>query len=517
MYSNMYRKENSNTPLIIAAVVFTVVAVAIGVYLFVQYGSLPRFSIVPSFTEKKLKRIEVVNVTPQQIGIFWQSEEKETGWIVYGDSPDNLSNRILDEYDTDAEKKKRLFHYTLLKGLEPDTAYYVKIVSGRQTIADTDGKPFTLYTPPSDIYTSTSADPAYGKVTFENGNAAPQVYVLLHYKNSYPLLSRTKENGEWLIPLQISIDMEKNTGVPYGSRQDVRLEMLSEQGSSEVMTKVEKLSPVTKPTALGKNYTFLAQRSGRSTGSVLDASTRRDGDQEVDEVALLFPRESAVIPGTKPLIKGKGIPGMVVNVHIQADPEYTFRARVDEDGSWIVRVPSAMKPGTYLLTMQTVDEDGEEVLIKRYFVIAKSGQTVLGEATGSGELSPSKKPTPKPTSNKDDEEDPAKEPTKKPSEEEIKDPTKKPTVRATKTPRPTVKRATSTPRATATKRPSPTERTIVRRSSPTPSTYGTGGAQQVVTPTPVNPEPPVAGFIGGPLFLGLVGFFVVGSILVFVV
>ena len=135
---------------------------------------------------------------------------------------------------------------------------------------------------------------------------------------------------------------------------------------------------------MGKEYNFLAQ------GGALSASGKTKSGQKT-KFEILFPRDSAVIPGGKPLIKGASFAGNQVIVSIDNDPGLSYKVSADKQGVWSVILSTNLPVGGHTLKARSTDTEGKETILSRNFSVAKSGEQVLGEATA--EASPTLMPT----------------------------------------------------------------------------------------------------------------------------
>ena len=383
-YSDIYFRPKQSKLLFIVA---GIVLVIFGIFIYFSRANSTPLEAVG----KTLKRQEIVNVSPHQAGIFWVSDVKETGWVLYGTSKDSLPLIAIDERDLSEKKNLYTLHYVLLKGLEENKVYYYKIVSGKNVVTSGSQQPFSLKTPQS---TNLSSDirPAYGKITLANGEPAQNAFVFYKYKNAVPFFTLTKLTGEWLLPLQYAINKNTNEAVPIIASEKINIEVISE---NEVTTNIEalvsKTNPLPQTIIVGKNYKFLQE------DNVLPASTKRVDDTKEYPVSIIFPKDKAFIPGSKPLLKGQGVPGKPVKIQINSQPGYISRITSDEKGDWKVEVPVSLAAGTYTMTVTTEDSSTKSVILTRKFTIAKSGEQVLGIATPSATIIPSISPTASPS------------------------------------------------------------------------------------------------------------------------
>jgi hypothetical protein len=338
-----------------------------------------KFKPMPSKADKRsILHLTRVNVAPTQTGIFWQTESKEVGWVVYGDSPDKLSRVALDEKDIGVNKAQYKNHYVIMKNLSENTTYYFKVVANNKMVSDTGDQPFTLKTP-FRLTADTNSRPAYGKIIKQNGTPLENVGVLLKINKAYPLFTFTKLSGEWLIPLQYIVDTETNQERKLSTDEKVTLELYSESGEKSTITAdVSNINPVPQTTVLGTDYTF-SQKNDVLAAHVSRAPTQSNVD-------IIFPQEDAVIATGKPLIKGMALPGKKISVTLnptQSSLNYAYDVTANKQGEWKVSLNSSLPIGGYVLTINTENDNGVMISKKRNFTISKVGQQVLGESTSA--------------------------------------------------------------------------------------------------------------------------------------
>lgn len=384
MYSELYTQSHFRfTKYLAFAALFVVVSTII--FLLSQDSSPTRAS------KRTLKEHEIVNVTPRQIGVFWETDEPDEGWIMYGEKASSLEQIALDERDIKGEKAKRRYHYALLKNLQPDTQYFYKIVSNNELISQEGDDSFEAMTL-NENAAMTSLSPIYGKVIQTNGQPAKSALTMLIVGNAYPLVTMTGNTGEWLIPLQYLANKQTGGSVPVNDEALITLQLFDDENRSMVRSTIDRSRPIPQPITLGNNYSFISETDVLS----VQDTKKKEVTIKRDIVDIRFPKQGAVIPGVAPLVKGYGIPGKAVEASIDSKPEFSSRVIVDERGDWNVPVKTTIKPGKYTLTVQTEDAKGNVVQMEREFTLIKSGERVLGEsdeATPSGTLTPSAAPS----------------------------------------------------------------------------------------------------------------------------
>ncbi len=114
--------------------------------------------------------------------------------------------------------------------------------------------------------------------------------------------------------------------------------------------------------------------------------------QKVEDIDIIFPKENALIPGTRPLIKGVGIEGKPLRAVLQPSGRI-FETTISSNKIWQFQPTFDLAAGKHTLEITTQNEAGGQIALKRTFSIEKSGESVLGDATPSATLTPVASPT----------------------------------------------------------------------------------------------------------------------------
>lgn len=371
MYTRFFLPQQPKIPMALTIVVVAVIVMFM--------GKLFSSSPAPSSAAKAaLTRLTVANVTNNQTSIFWQSQLKSVDWLIWSDNESDLHTIELDDRDIANKKNAYLNHLVTLKKLAANKTYYFKIVSGGKLIGEFNNKPFSFKTS-SDLPSTSNIKPSYGKLINKNGQSLENAAVILTFEGAIPLVSVTKSGGDWLIPLNNIQDLKSGKTKLIDKNQKIKIEIFSEEAqNSTIVSDLTSLSPVPQTVIIGRDYVFADQ------GSVLAAATSQVKDVETKN-DILFPKEGAIIPGINPLIKGVAAPNTEVLVIVESPTTYSFRVRVDKDGVWRVNLTDHLAPGSHKITLITKNESGPQTNTERNFIIAKSGEQVLGTATISAE------------------------------------------------------------------------------------------------------------------------------------
>jgi len=380
IYSQLYLKEKSKIPFfVIFLLIFT-----IGGFFAYVFSNIS----VPSKAKKTTKEVreyQITNLSPNhEVTVFWRSMDKESGWIVLYDAQKKpLARLYSDERDTQTVKNLFYNHYVVLREI-PNEAAFFKIGAGDEKKIIFQYDNFYPLPKPREYTQGSNLSPAYGIVLKPNNEPLADAIVILSVDDAYSLSTMTKSKGEWLIPLNAFYKQDDLQIIIPSEKQKATIRIYSEDyGTSTVSVAFADLSTLPK-VKIGNDYQLQGE-------DVLSSSTKKNEKGMFD---IFFPSENAVIPGSKPLIKGTALPGKEVVVSIDLKEGLSSRAIADKDGVWKVIFPVFLPPGKYLLTATTKDELGKEMKIERKFVIAKAGEQVLGEATDEATVVPTRTPIP---------------------------------------------------------------------------------------------------------------------------
>lgn len=339
---------------------------------------------------KKLVFVQTANVFPHQITIVWQTESKEQGWLLYGASEQDLINIAPDDRDVlNANKVAYQYHIATLYDLKENTRYYFHITNGREILGNTSQSVFTVKTI-SSVNQVNSLKPAYGRVLTPGGSPAVGVIIVLSARNTYPLAAVSKSSGEWLIPLNYTIDKSSANFRPLSLTESITLYFFdSTEKESKVIAKVSQLSPLSQSIELGKSYSLT------EVEKVLAATDKKT--LVSNKIDIIYPKDNAVISAARPLIKGTGAAGKQVAFTIinkkTSEQIYKQSKVVARDNTWDLNLKYIFEPATYLLNLSTTDTENKKVTLSRTFTITKSGEQVLATATPSATLTPTLIPT----------------------------------------------------------------------------------------------------------------------------
>ncbi|MEK7633339.1 MAG: hypothetical protein AAB437_00655, partial [Patescibacteria group bacterium] len=269
IYSDLYLKQSSKLPTVIGIILI----LFIGVFftkLFLGSDRLSKASLKPA------KRVEIVNLSSSEAGIFWQTDEVETGWVIYGEKEGGENKIALDIKDLNnkgQDKGRYQIHLAILKELVPGKKYFFKMISDNgKIIAQSDGSSFSFITPQNSLNSLQNISPAYGKILQSNLEPLANSYILLNIKGGYPLLTEIKSEGDgsWLIPLSKIYSKDSQNLLTISDKEIINIEIITSEGDGATVTaNLSKISPLPQTIVFEKNKNF----SFVDENNVLSAST----------------------------------------------------------------------------------------------------------------------------------------------------------------------------------------------------------------------------------------------------
>jgi len=370
IYSQFYFKKDLKMPTF-----FGVLLVVLVISFFLKI--MQKNASYLKASAKEIKKLLVTDISYTSANIYWFTEEKQTGWVIYGKSANKLDLIALDNRDLSAKKGIYYNHFVTLIDLSADTKYYFAIVSHNRLILKNDKIPFSFKTLSNQVKLK-NLKPAYGKVIDLNNQPIKDAIVLLSLNEKY-YSNLTKGSGEWLIP--INIEEEKIS-------EKVQIEIISEDKKiSSIITSLDKITPLPQVVVIGKNYNFYEENQVLSVQTSFSSSSG-------EKIDIFYPKENASIPGVFPLIKGMALPNSEVLIIVDSSKKYSAKVKADAKGFWSFSVPTPLALGKNRVTITTKDQEGKVVTIARnFYIIGDSGNAVLGEATPSATTIPSPTPT----------------------------------------------------------------------------------------------------------------------------
>jgi hypothetical protein len=339
-----------------------------------------------------INKLYVVNRSSHGFEVVWStnSPPKEDQWVEVGTEKGAYFNTM-----SRMETVGGVYHATIT-GLKADTNYFFRIRKGIKTYILPSLVSDAIHTP-KDVKEK-PVSPAYGKVVLPSKRPYTNGLLIYEIDGFYPLAVFTKETGEWLLPLTGLIEKKNNTITSISDTAHVSIRLFS-YPEGVTRTIVGQTRPLKQSMIAGVSIQLAQETQGN--GLVLGTTTQTSLPKLNEQSSIIYPKENALIPGNTPLIRGTAPAGKLITVLIQASTkQYSYRTKSDEKGDWLVQYPLVLEPGRYTIIATIENSARAPTLVRRGFSIIKSGEQVLGVATGTPTLIPTSPlvPTISPTS-----------------------------------------------------------------------------------------------------------------------
>ncbi|HLD26917.1 MAG TPA: fibronectin type III domain-containing protein [Patescibacteria group bacterium] len=320
--------------------------------------------------------IEVTNISDSTATIIWKTDIKAKGWILFGTNKNTLTTSAFDDRDTTDHKNAFTQHHATLKHLNENSTYYFKIISTQKIHTSTNNAPFYFKTSPL-LSLQKGVKPAFGKGINTNGSPLVESLILFKVDDAITLSTLTKTTGEWLIPLFSLINKRTYQPLVFTNTTPVTIEMRNDNNEKATLTTtIGQVSPVSETIVMGQKKKFVED----NTHVLANFTTRTPPQKTV--IDILFPKHNAIIAGKRPLIQGTALPFSTVTLRLHSIVStHTHTLKSTQEGLWSFNLPYNLPEETHTLTLTTHDANNAIVTKTRVFSIAKSGESVLGEAT----------------------------------------------------------------------------------------------------------------------------------------
>jgi len=401
---------NKRIPTILGLLIL-VIGIGAGIY-FVSKDVLFGPKLSPELAPKKVK---ITNVNHDQFTVSWITNQEAMGYVKHGKTP-TLSTTIADDREQRSGTSISLkTHYVTVSGLQPNTKYYFKIGSGSEkNLYDNNGRPYEITTAPS-LGASPPPQLANGNILTATGSPASGAIIYLTLSGATPLSALVANDGSWVVDLASALTTSLSSYVqldPQTSPIDILAQ--GEDQISKALAVTANANPVPEIT-LGQTYDFRTETlasiqqadTSETTEPALPETTPQipsqfpieplatpSGAASDSEVVLTNPSgEGETINSLRPEIIGTGPANKVLTITLNSPEEYTSTVVVNDQGTWSYTPPEDLEPGEHALTINYVDDEGEEQVITRNFIVAAAA-----EGLPSFTATPSASPSPEATS-----------------------------------------------------------------------------------------------------------------------
>ncbi len=397
----MYRKEK-RIPTILA---FFILMLGIGgIALFNQTTHQIDSSASQS---TRPEDIHFTNVSDNSFAISWFTNISATGTVIVNSKGNSIS--YLEDVDSDNIARPRNSHLVTVKNLTENTSYQVRIISGEASCKITQNCPEFTQSTANKLSTTISLSAARGTIIDADGKPAADAIIHLSIGKSSSLSSKTDSLGLWVIPFN-NLRTGDLLSRPNLADNDIVqiIAKVSPDKKTEAVTDVKSIRQnlTIPPLQIGKSYNLIDLISkkdmlaGLNNSNTLGIQTSVGNPNNVsstsssESITILFPaNDEDTTTDNQPRFRGIGPPGNQLIITVNSAPQ-TARINVASDATWNWRPPVPLEPGIHHLGVSGYDKKGNLLSLTRKFIVLKSGERVLGEATASATLTPTSIPSP---------------------------------------------------------------------------------------------------------------------------
>lgn len=239
-----------------------------------------------------------------------------------------------------------------------------------------------------------------GSLFTQEGKPADGAIVYLTVGKSAPLTGRVDSGGLWVIPLT-QLRTQDFLSRPDFADSDI-VQITAKVSGTSMSTAIVDMKSIRQNLTIpqmimGNSYNFIDLLSKKDALALLSVQNilgvKTEQVNKSARVDILFPRyDDDTTPDSRPRIRGTGKPGSQLLITVNSSPQ-TGKVTVGSDGTWNWRPEKELPPGVHNLTIQEYDGQGNLITSTRKFIVLKSGERVLGEATPSASLTPTSSPT----------------------------------------------------------------------------------------------------------------------------
>lgn len=385
----MYRKQKKIPTLLGLFILFIGIA---GTIYFDRYNhDVTSLAQVPV----KIEDVHFSNISNSSFAVSWLTEIPTSGYVQI--SGENRNVTLVDDLDIDSTPRPRTAHYVTVRNLKESSSYNVKLISGKNCTQADSCQSFVQNTLPKES-TINNLPPAHGTLIISENKPADSAIIYIVIGNNLPLSARTDSSGLWVVPF-LNL-RSQNTGEKLVLSDNDLVQISASFSPSQKSTAVIDLKSIrqnlTVPEMqLGNSYNFVdlltkkGMLANSQTQSVLGIQTGKNNSI----IDILFPfNDDDVTIDPQPRFRGIGPKGKEILITINSIIQ-TGKTVVENNGTWSWRPTSPLSPGSHSITIG-FNNNGQLLTVTKRFNILKSGERVLGDATASATLTPTRIPSP---------------------------------------------------------------------------------------------------------------------------
>src|SRR3989344_4001448 len=381
----MYRKQR-RIPTILALMI---ILTGIGTAIYFE-GNWQNLTSKASQTPQP-NEVHLTNISDNSFTVSYLTDTAKIGSIqVQG--PDK-NTFILDDRDIDGMARARTTHMFTVSGLQQNSQYKISFTS-QKTCNKNKCLLFTQKTGPK-LVKSLNLPPISGQIVDKEKRPIDGAIIYLLVGNAAPVSGRSDKSGMYVIPLNNLRSQDLLSRPDLNDESNIQLTVKNTINQyTSVISKLGLIKADNKlpPIEMGKTYNFMGSNKTASKSAQMEVLGNNSVTLSNTGINILFPgKEKDTTIDQNPKLRGVGIPGNKIQITVNSESQ-TATITVKADGTWEYRPKIPLPPGMHTITLTGTDNSGKKITISRKFVVLKSGEAVLGEATPSGTLTPTEEP-----------------------------------------------------------------------------------------------------------------------------
>lgn len=390
----MYRKERRIPTLLVCFILFT------GVLGVVFLNKTTHQTDSKASVNFHPEDIHFTNISDSSFTVTWFTDSPTTGTLTVNDNGRNVS--YPEDADSDNIIRPRTAHYATVKNLQENSSYQLKIISADPSCKISLNCPAFVQKTASRMLTNISLPAAKGSVISEDNKPATDAIVYLSVGKSSLLSGKTDSLGLWVIPFSNLRTSDLLTRPNLADNDIVQITAIVSPGKkAEAVSDVKSIRQnlTIPPLQIGKSYNFIDLISKKDMLASINKSnnilgTQTQTGETAKSIDILFPKyDDDTTTDNQPRIRGVAPAKSQLVIIVNSSPQ-TAKISSSSDGTWNWRPPLPLEPGIHHLGVTGYDEKGNLINLTRRFIVLKSGERVLGEATASATLTPTVNPSP---------------------------------------------------------------------------------------------------------------------------
>ncbi|MFZ2199602.1 MAG: fibronectin type III domain-containing protein [Microgenomates group bacterium] len=362
----------------ILGLVFIGVAVGAYFYFFQNKSGTTSQEIIP-------QKVKITNVADNKFSVSWVSKSPTQGYIEYGTVGSKIESKASDSRDNATTKGEFVTHHVSLEGLQPNTQYAFRIVSGdKATKFDNNGSPYTVTTGPVIGVTPKSIN-FYGSV--QNPGKQPAggsiIYLTLPGGSTNSVL--IGETGNYAFTLSTMRSSDFKSYVEFDPSATIaNIEVESGSATSIANVTLANSAPVPVIT-LGQNQDFLTiadipniaevkpQGEIPSIFNVEPISGNDVNAITTPSVTLTNPKEEGeTLKTLRPEFRGTGPAGTALSIALTGQKAISDTLEIGVDKTWSWSPVIDLKTGKQKITVSYIASSGATTKIERGFTVSTS-------------------------------------------------------------------------------------------------------------------------------------------------